>query len=76
MESVRAAVATDQLSSIFTHGTLVIVEVSLHRQILIIHRPTAGTKNMAAVWRLYSICEWLSLVVKDALNSFGSFVGL
>lgn len=75
MKSLRATITTDQLSSILTHCTLVIVDVSLHTEILIIHGPTAGRKNMKAAWMLYSICGWLPLVVEGVLNNFESSLG-
>lgn len=76
MKSLRTAVTADQLSPILTCCTLVIIDVGLHREILIINRPAAGLNSMETLWTLYSICEWLLLVVKNALNSFGSSVGL
>lgn len=76
MKSLRTTIATDQLSPIFTRCTLVIIDVGLHKEILIINRPAAGLNRMQTVWMLYSICEWLPLVVKDAFNSLGSSLGL
>lgn len=77
MESLRTAVAADQLSSVLTRRALVIVYVmGLRGQILITRRPTAGIDSVEAAWRLYSICEWLPLAAKDALDSFGSSCAL
>lgn len=76
MKSLRTTIATDQLSPIPTHCTFIIIDVGLHKEILIINRPAEGLNRMQTVWLRYSICEWLPLVVKDAFNSLGSSLGL
>lgn len=76
MKGLRATVTTDQLSSVLTHRTLVIVGVSLHTEMLVIRGPAAARRTMNAAWMLYySICGWLPLVVEGVLNSFESSLG-
>lgn len=76
MKSLRATITTDQLASILTRCTLIIVDVRLHREISITRRPAAGMKTMKGAWMLYSFRGWPPLVATDALNSFGSSLGL
>lgn len=73
MKGLRATVTTDQLSSVLTHRTLVIVGVSLHTEMLVIRGPAAARKQRGC--SVYSICGWLPLVVEGVLNSFESSLG-
>lgn len=63
VKGLRAAVTTNQLPSVLTHGTLVVVAVSLQRK-REAHSGSEPNQEVEREWMAYRVCGCLPLVVK------------